>query len=490
MADGWEVRNSHSELGIKRETIAQIEDYFDSASVMDRSSYYLEAIKKAGSEYEALPQGGAEEYLSNLGKMRDYKVETGRAMMEWKKIQLSSRADDIEAVKEARSESIIAKLLELGWERRDLPTDQKEFKELLFKNQKLTPKVWQNIRGRLEVLLEAHRNERLESEKAQRRRNREDAIRDFYPRIARETLGRPFGSSRVVSILPEIQEVFTLPSVKPLLESDTETITEEQLVEVAPDVRYILVKWWRGSLEQLADSLEHGSSARPSDVSGGDGGAMDSDPDPKNDTEEAISDSIKALTAKLSCATSVFHCDTDWCRKISWFPEIVQHGVSYHGHSSISELLRQISPLKSDGQRLVRRLLTDLGLDPETVRSEVLFEKSNQRTFQCARCDESVAISMNFGELIEHYIEKQRSFGAADEDQNSPPSDPPQAENSESSKIVHGHDWASQDALFTQQDKKALPVSQGGSRATSPWPGTTRPDAEVDLLADIFATQD
>ncbi|KAG9023642.1 hypothetical protein FS837_005676, partial [Tulasnella sp. UAMH 9824] len=73
--------------------------------------------------------------------------------------------------------------------------DNKEFKGLVLKDQKLTPKIWQNIKWKLQPLLETSRNERLEREKRQRRRNRENAISDFYHQIVQKTMCHPFRHS-------------------------------------------------------------------------------------------------------------------------------------------------------------------------------------------------------------------------------------------------------------------------------------------------------
>ncbi|KIO33095.1 hypothetical protein M407DRAFT_17962 [Tulasnella calospora MUT 4182] len=461
MTGEWTLRHSWSrvELGLKDRTLSQIQEYFNSRHAMRsysfRRGYYVEALKKAGTKYEALSEEEAEKYLSSLKERREYRIETGRAMREWKNRQLSSRADDIAAEKGARLESIEAKLLEMGWEREDFPMSNKEFKDLVLKDQKLTPKIWQNIRWKLESLLETSRNERLEGEKRQRRRNRESAICNFYRQIVRETMGLPFKHSRVGSILPAIEDILALPSIKPLLEADTETVTEGQWIEVAADVRYIVVKWWRDTLERLVQILEHDTAARPNEANNGDEGTVNSNSE--NETEEAILGSIEALSTKLSYATSVFGCTDPHHKKMFWFPHNIKHGLSCHSCSSMSELLDQLRPLDSNGQHLVQRLLADLELDPETVRSsEVVLEDQNQKKFLCTRCDESVARYMDLNDLIEHYLDHQKWFDDVKKAVRDSPDScyPFQAVNSELPKIVNDHDWVSHDALLARQDNK------------------------------------
>lgn len=44
----------------------------------DDQYYYIEAVKKAGHEYEALPQEDARGYLSRLKEMHGYRVKVRR----------------------------------------------------------------------------------------------------------------------------------------------------------------------------------------------------------------------------------------------------------------------------------------------------------------------------------------------------------------------------------------------------------------------------
>ncbi|KAG9040897.1 hypothetical protein FS837_012966 [Tulasnella sp. UAMH 9824] len=324
----------------------------------------------------------------------------------------------------------------------------KEFRALVFKDQKLTPKIWQNIKCKLELLLEPNRRERLEREKEERRRNREGAICHFYHQIAQETVGYPFQLSSVESILPNAEEVLALPSIKPLLEEDTETVTEEQWNQAAPQVLYIIAKWWRDTLVQLVDSLERDTESQPNKASKGDEATLT--PNQESDTVEAIFASIEALGSKVSYATSVFRCRDH--KKVYWVPHNIAHGLSSHRFSSVSMLLDMIRPLDSDGQQLVRRLLTDLKHDPETVRSsEVVFEDQN---LLCIRCDERIARYMSLDELIDHYLDHQKWFDDVTEAVRTWPNScyPPQAANTELPKFVNDHDWVSRDGLLARQD--------------------------------------
>ncbi|KAG8929352.1 hypothetical protein FRC00_001472 [Tulasnella sp. 408] len=117
----------------------------------------------------------------------------------------------------------------------------------------------------------------------------------------------------------------------------------------------------------------------------------------------------------------------------------------------------QFQPLEPDGQELVKRLLNDLNLDPETVKaSDDIIKDQSQKNFLCTRCDERVARYMSFIDLVGHYLEAKKWFdGVTKAVRNSPDSCyPSRAVNSELPKIVNDHDWLSHDTLLVRQDDK------------------------------------
>ncbi|KAG8918117.1 hypothetical protein FRC00_012850, partial [Tulasnella sp. 408] len=204
-------------------------NYHERRSYMRKNNerhFYLEALKKAGLEYEALSRAESVDHLASLKVKRKYWVETGKAMVRWKNSQLAARAEGIAAEKNARFESIKVKLIDMGWDEKDFPMSNKAFRSLVLKGQKLTPKIWENIKPKLEPLLETSRTERLESEKVLRRLTREGAIRRFYREIGRDTMDLPFENPRLDSFLPATEEIHALPSIKLLLQNDTETVEE------------------------------------------------------------------------------------------------------------------------------------------------------------------------------------------------------------------------------------------------------------------------
>ncbi|KAG8930359.1 hypothetical protein FRC01_002890 [Tulasnella sp. 417] len=327
-----------------------------------------------------------------------------------------------------------------------------EFRNLVFKDQKLTPKVWKNIKPKVEMLVEARRNTRLqgvEYMKRQWRINRENAIRNRYHGIGIEVMNLPFGHDRLSELLPKIDDVFALPSIKALLEVDTQTITEDQWIEVAPDVRLFALKWWRDCLEQFAGRLEHGVTGSDNETQ-----AKTKAECAETETVEAVSVSIEGLRAKLSYATAVFSCEDYHLMTVYRFPHVINHFLGVHSCRSMDEILDNLRPLQPNGQELVTRLLKDLKLDPETAKLDPPVEDQNEKNLLCTRCDERVAKYMSFDQMIEHFIESQTWFESVTESVRTSPEVcyPSRPVGSRLPKIVNDHDWTYCDALLVRQD--------------------------------------
>ncbi|KAG9021776.1 hypothetical protein FS837_006990 [Tulasnella sp. UAMH 9824] len=237
--------------------------------------------------------------------------------------------------------------------------------------------------------------------------------------------------------------------MRSLLKNDTETVTEDQWIEVAPEIRLLVLRRWRDSLQQLTARLEDGGMASVENT-----GTGSKATDPKAQTEEAVSDEIEGLRVKFSYATSAFVCMSESCGKVFWFPHVIRHGFWSHYRRSMDRVIEILQPLESDGQDLVKRLLKDLKLDPETATLDGLIEDQDEKNLLCTMCDERVAIYMNFNEMIGHFLGARRWFeNATDAIRMSPDSCyPSRTAKSELPKIINDHDWISRDGLLVRQD--------------------------------------
>ncbi|KIO33097.1 hypothetical protein M407DRAFT_17964 [Tulasnella calospora MUT 4182] len=121
----------------------------------------------------------------------------------------------------------------------------------------------------------------------------------------------------------------------------------------------------------------------------------------------------------------------------------------------MDEALEKLRPLRPDGQELVKHLLRNLELDPETVQSsDPLVADENQESLLCTVCDERVAKYMPLNKLIQHFLDVQRWFDNATEAVRTSPDVyyPNRAVQAELPKIVNDHDWTSLDGPLVRQD--------------------------------------
>ncbi|KAG8895516.1 hypothetical protein FRC00_007362, partial [Tulasnella sp. 408] len=252
----------------------------------------------------------------------------------------------------------------------------------------------------------------------------------------------PLDHSDLSYLPPDVAQIFALPSIETLLENDTETVTEDQWIEVAPDARLVVLKWWRDRLKQLVEYAVGGASSPPNEPNVGAQEVVD----PESDTEDAIAGSIEALRATLSRRTEIWS-----------FPEIIRHCVAYHFRLSIEKLLSKLQQPEPEDQELVKRLLAGLTVDHEgATSSQLIVNSRDERNLLCTRCDERIATYMTLTELITHYLDTRKWFRSATEAvQTSPDSCyPARAVDSELPKIINDHDWIGSPISLARQDDK------------------------------------
>ncbi|KAG8983703.1 hypothetical protein FRB90_005826 [Tulasnella sp. 427] len=476
MTNNWLLSyNGQIQSQFDSDTLSVVQKYFDSNPVMrrtwvragtkkDEKHFRLSTLKRATAGYDALstPEERAE-WLTKLKDDRDYRVSTGKAMREWKSKQMADRSKDIEEVKKARFESIKAKLLELGWEENDCPTFKKEFRDIAFKDQKLTPKIWQTILPKLEPLLHTERAERRERERQHRRFTREAAFRKFYNQARCEVVKLTQGVEHG-QILPYWDDLLRIPSVKTMIEDDTETVTEAQLIRVGPDVRVFILKWWRGYLAKWVTAVDSGTMAgfegeskswlNKEEQEGNDEEQQEGD----DEEEDAISAGIDALSDRLAYATSGLICRSSRCKRITWFPQAIQHHLAERNSYGIEWLRHHMEPFGAERKALVERMLKDLGFEkPETVRREEVAEEASEKEYLCTRCDERIAKYMTFEELITHYLDANTWYDQVTEAVRTNPETchPQRALDNPLPTTINNHEWLSNDAQIVRKDAQA-----------------------------------
>ncbi|KAG9042426.1 hypothetical protein FS837_010892 [Tulasnella sp. UAMH 9824] len=426
--------------------------------------YSIERVARAIEAYENLLQEPnhqelAEAYMQQLDEERIYHLSTGSSMQEWHNGYIATKAAEITARKNARLASVKTNLVESGWDPIDFPSidNCKEFRELAFKDQQLTPKIWNNIKPKLEPLVQRNRDARLEVERTRRRRQCDEAISVLYLQTVRETLALSCDTRHLQPYFPHQRLINALPCVEALFEADMETITGDSWFEVVDEVRTFIRRHWRKILKQIAIVVETGT-APPEGFQN----EMETD-----DSEEKIVEDIDILTAKLSRVTAAFICKAESCKEIHWFPAILIRSAFQNPSADFTGALRFHEPLGVERQHLVNRMLVDLGLDADqATKSDV---KGLQHLI-CTRCDPNIARYTSFNEILRHYIDAQGWFSAV---QNA------KQTGSHSHKVINDHDWISDDTPLIRQDDSTKKAMLELAKAAFRFEATTDPTCDI-----------
>lgn len=259
--------------------------------------------------------------------------------------------------------------------------------------------VWQNIKPKLELLLQKQRDARLEKERIERRLQRSQAVSSLYLQTASETLGLYRETSGLRRFIPEQSSITALPRVEEMLDADTDTITNDQWLEVVDEVRALIWLHLGSVLRQIIAAVET-SKGQPEGVQN----EIDDD-----DSATKIAEDIQAMMRRLSRVTAAFVCMSSTCMAVQWFPDAVpmpckdlhwsRRGFPTPCYSDIgtSALFQGCEPLNEDRKQLVKRMVVDLGLEVDTsTRADV----QGLENLICARCDPRVAKYMSFSQIV------------------------------------------------------------------------------------------
>lgn len=226
---GWE---SH-ELG----RLMQEEEKFLGGPVGNINKEYLVAdFEAVVARLEELEEAEDESALDAFIHERKQYVQAMRefssALEKWERSKIAAKAD----LERAREASIKQKLIELGYKESDFPYCDFYGNEvwcawldIVNQPKELTPRIWKNIRPKLEELLVDEKFRREGRKRLQRREAREEELRHAYSKLLRTAPVEdgPF---------PAVSKVIALPEVQALIKEDDIRIpmTEERLSSVMP----------------------------------------------------------------------------------------------------------------------------------------------------------------------------------------------------------------------------------------------------------------
>ncbi|KAG8909623.1 hypothetical protein FRC01_006830 [Tulasnella sp. 417] len=380
-------------------------------------------------------------------------------MKQWHTEYLASRAAEANARKQARLESVKANLVESGWDPVDFPSihDCKEFRELAFKDQQLTPKVWKNIKPKLEPLVKKNRDTRLEAERPRRREKRDEAISNLYLQTAHETLALHCDPQVLQPYFPQRPLIEGVPQVEAIFEADTDTITGDQWLDVVNEVRPFIRRHWRKIMRQILIVVETGELLPQ----------RFQDEIETGDNDQEVAEDIDTMTAKLTRVTAAFLCKADICKELHWFPNILVRARFANPAADFTGPWRFYDPLDAERKYLINRMLGDLNLD---VANATKSDVQGLQHLICTRCDPNIARYMSFSELAHHYMNAQTWFSDVQKAQQTSP---------HSHKIINDHGWLSDGAPLIRQDDPTTKAILELSKAAFRFQATTDPTCDI-----------
>ncbi|KIO33063.1 hypothetical protein M407DRAFT_17938 [Tulasnella calospora MUT 4182] len=427
------------------------------------SECFTPSVKEADLQFKLIQEKTCDKdiqqaYEDDMVKRFQSRQAIAKAILKWRVAQAETRIEEIAAAKQSRCESIKAKLKEVGWDERDFPLEQREYRDLVYRDQKLTPKVWQAIRPRLESMIVKRREERLEEERQALMKNRKRLFGELYAQLVESLLGLPNDYMERVPYVPGVEEVWNLPWVQSHMDQINEALSvEEWREDIADDLRLFILDQWRNFLRNLVEILEGQALTTPSShvpllqdemIPGGRISRS------SKDGIEAINDDIDVLKNRLSLATSAFDCQCGLFDSVMWFPDVLKHGLLYHDWTYPQQFLQHLIPFSRRADGLVQSLLRGLRLDPN---SATIGELNGGANWLCLRCDPQVARYLSFKEIVEHYLSHRKWFDEATAARGP-------FSGAHGSLLVDDHDW-SDGAPSARQDDEYFRILMEGLQA-------------------------
>ncbi|KAF8600704.1 hypothetical protein BDV93DRAFT_510727 [Ceratobasidium sp. AG-I] len=323
-------------------------------------------------------------------------------------------------LKSERRNAIERRLIELGWDQKDLQlyyVGTREWDQLVEQPKPLTERIWTNIRPKLIPLLERNRELRLETEKEQRKHARKLKLSQLLSHI--KDADPPLIDAQIKNIEPPSwipssptikvshQRVFPLavdlleyPIMKSLDEADVSASEMEARFEEHREEINAHISEWRVQIEgHMAELLRKG---RESD------GLREAAPAPilpvvelEPNPFDKVSDDLKILLR----ADSLFESTSSpFMTPFNYSALTSVRGSSMYAH--LREHPLDLAGYRRDAraQGFAKALLAGMG-KPDASFLEL---KSVEPRLMCGRCHNGVFY--NWEEMVGHYIDEKRAW--------------------------------------------------------------------------------
>ncbi|GLB43588.1 hypothetical protein LshimejAT787_1401000 [Lyophyllum shimeji] len=219
-----------------------------------RRGVLITELQKVKQQYKALK--GKDARLAFIRERRMLKSEIQKHALlcsAWARNQNFDRSHELQQLKDERRHAVIARLNALGYAE-DIAgiryPDALEDHALVKKPQKLTDRIWANIKGPIIDFMEEMRTKRLAREHAQLVLERKpSAVAAF----------RDYKNSRlpVTDVMPQGLDVCDFPPVKAILEQPSDvTIDKDSFADIIPLLPELIAEWRVSLDDQLTGVIK------------------------------------------------------------------------------------------------------------------------------------------------------------------------------------------------------------------------------------------
>lgn len=227
-----------------------------------------------------------------------------------------------------------------------------------------------------------------EQARRNRRMGRENSVKAFFHQMVCSITEVELMAWVTGLYLPTLNAVLETPAIKALVEEDTDSITQEHWDAASQAVRPLILHQWESVIRPMAELLgsQLGTTFRELGLDG-DG------PDSLEARITTEKDVLLSPCAAWICSDPVFQTE-----EIMWFPAALKHHFMHSGLPG--QQFNSIRPFRPEGQRLLERLVQDLGLDPTLDGGS--WPSTSPRELMCLRCDARLTRAHNFEELVRY----------------------------------------------------------------------------------------
>ncbi|KAG8952216.1 hypothetical protein FRC04_004923 [Tulasnella sp. 424] len=271
-------------------------------------------------------------------------AESGKELKEWVRDAARRRLVTEDQLRDERKQAMIAKLIELGHDPRDVQKAATGW-NIFDSTTPLSDSVWKRAKPKAEMLVEEERQLRLDVERQFTRDARRNVAKSTYT-----TFKGTYDASPDL-LLPSESDFMDLPMIKAIIRTDGDDISPGIFNDAFDELPAFLDKWRRERRVELARILLESQVAS--------GAAK---PDPITAEQEGF----------LYLATSFFSTCTQWGRHectAHWMTTMHRHlSDGYHWRRSKSKYadIKCVRPVR-EAVRRAELLIASVGLDPKTT---------------------------------------------------------------------------------------------------------------------------